>query len=305
MDPAHVPAGSIVVGIDGSPSSDKALTWAIEQAALERRALTIVHSLEPLPITETGGMYAMSGIDYGRLMEDGRAAAQALLAAATARALELDPDLTVHEVLGHVDPRITLESLGESAAMIVLGSRGRGPVSSLLLGSVGVAVSKRAACPVVVHRPRSTDASTHGILVGVDGTTDSVPAIDFAYRMASWRVLPLTVLHCYWDGTPVAPLPGTEMPDDSSEQAVVAESLAGMQEKFPEVEVRVRLVRGFSDQHLMAASPTCDLLVVGHHPVSAMTDLVRGSVAPAVVEQAHCPVAVVPSPRSLSGHDGA
>ena len=89
--------------------------------------------------------------------------------------------------------------------MIVVGSRGRGPVTSLLLGSVSVAVSKHASCPVVVQRPTPTDTTRHGILVGVDGTESSLPAIEFAYRMASSRELSLTVLHCYWDRSTVSP----------------------------------------------------------------------------------------------------
>jgi nucleotide-binding universal stress UspA family protein len=303
MDSAHVPAGSIVVGVDGSPSSDQALSWAIEQAALEQRPLTVVNSVEPPALPGVGGMYLTSGIDYPRLIEDSRAAGRALLTAASARAVALHPDLDVYQVLDQADPRNTLHALGETASMIVLGSRGRGPVASLLLGSVSVSVSKHATCPVVVHRPSPTDTPKHGVLVGVDGTADSLPAIDLAYRLASWRALPLTVLHCYWEAAPLHS--GQVEPDNSSEQALVAESLAGMQEKFPEVEVQVRLVRGFADQHLVKASTDCDLLVIGHHPIAALNDLVYGSVAPTVVEHAHCPVAVVPSPRSSAGREKA
>src|SRR6478736_648774 len=77
--------------------------------------------------------------------------------------------------------------------MVVLGSRGRGRVSSLLLGSVGVAVVGHATCPVVVRRP-ARDRVRRGVLVGTDLTDDSRPALEFAYGLASVRHLTLTVL---------------------------------------------------------------------------------------------------------------
>jgi nucleotide-binding universal stress UspA family protein len=295
MDSAQVPAGTIVVGIDGSPSSDEAFAWAVDQAALEQRPLTIVHTAEPMSVAGGGFMVPAVGIDYAVLMEESRAAARELLSSSTAQALASHPGLVVHEVLTDSDTRSTLLDLGRAAAMIVVGSRGRGPVASLLLGSISVSVSKHASCPVVVHRPTSTDNPRYGVLVGVDGTETSLPAIDFAYRMASWRRLPLTVLHSYLDPSLVAPRqtePGT--PEASSEQALVAESLAGMQEKFPDVQVQVRLSRGFADQHLILASRSYDLLVIGHHPLTALEDIVHRSVAPTVVEHAHGPVVVVP-----------
>jgi nucleotide-binding universal stress UspA family protein len=295
MDSAHVPAGSIVIGIDGSPTSEAALSWAADQAALEKRQLTIVHAVEPMGFPSAGVVVGSTGVDYGRLLYDTREAARAVLTSASARALDAHPQLAVQEVLKYSDPRSALLGLGETAAMIVIGSRGRGPVSSLLLGSVSVSVSKHAGCPVVVHRPALAETPRSGILVGVDGSDCSLPAIEFAYRMASWRGLPLSVLHCFWAPSPSCAPHGAGVPDLAGEEALVAESLAGMQEKFPEVKVQLLLDRGFADQRLISATSDYDLLVVGHHPIPLLNDLVYGSVAPTVVEHAHGAVAVVPS----------
>jgi nucleotide-binding universal stress UspA family protein len=296
MDSGQVPAGSIVVGIDGSPSSDLAFSWAFEQAALEQRPLTIVHTQEPLGFPGAGFMVPASGIDCAQLMGEANLAARALLSNSTAQAHENHPQLVVHQVLSHSDPRSTLLDLGKAASMIVVGSRGRGPIASVLLGSVSVSVSKHAVCPVVVHRPTPTDMVRHGILLGVDGTESSMPAIEFAFRMASWRGLPLTVLHCYWDADLVAPPgAGARTPDSSSEQTLVAEALAGMAEKFPDVDVHVRLTHGFADMHLITDSYSYDLLVIGHRLVPVLDDIVHRSIAPIVVEHAHGPVAVVPA----------
>jgi len=293
VDAKQVPAGTIVVGIDGSPSSAAALAWATEQAALEHRQLTLVHTVQPVTFPSAGATVGGTGPGWARIVDAAREGARAVLSGATTTALDRHPQLTVNVVLQHSDPRSTLLSLGETAAMVVIGSRGRGPVASLLLGSVSVSVSKHAACPVVVHRPGPAGGPRSGILVGADGSERSLPAIDFAFRVASWRSLTLTVLHCYWESTPLAPAMAET---DGSAEALVAESLAGMREKYPEVEVQVRLARGFADQHLIAASNDHDLVVVGHHPISVLNDIVYGSVAPQVVEHAAGAVAVVPSP---------
>lgn len=295
MDTSQVPAGSIVVGIDGSPWSDGALDWATDQAALEQRSLTIVHAI-PSMGTQSMGLYASGGLDFVGFLDDARAAAQKLLTEAVSHARGRSPELVVHDVLSVSDPRNVLLDLGERAAMIVVGSRGRGPVTSLLLGSVSVSVSKHAACPVVVQRPSEPSRPTHRIVVGVDGSETSLAAIEFAYRMASFRKSALTVLHCYWAASPVAPSPGDgPSPDLETDRALVSESLAGMAEEFPEVEVAVHLVSGFAEHRLVAASPDYDLVVVGHHRLNLLNDLVYSSVAPAVLENADGVVAVVPS----------
>lgn len=289
METPLAPAGSIVVGIDGSPPSDSALDWAMDQAALERRALTLVHTVEPLRYPGSG-MYAAGGVDYALLVESVKTAGNELLDAAEARALAAHPGLSVHRLLTYTDPRSTFLELAKDAAMIVLGSRGRGPITSLLLGSVSVSVSKHATCPVVVRRPADPSGDALGMLVGVDGTKDSLPAVDFAYRTASFRKMPLTVLHCYGYSPDLI-----DVPDLGNERLMVSESIVGMAEKYPDVEVQVRVTRGPAEKHLVNASRNYDLLVIGHHPITPLADLVYGSVAPIVVERAHGTVVIVPS----------
>ena len=295
MDSAHVPAGTIVVGIDGSPDADRALDWGSTQAALERRPLTLLHAVQASGFPASGTFVA-AGMDYGHLLGVLREAGQGLLADARARALAQEPGLEVLEVLSSSDARNELLSLSHRASLVVVGSRGRGPVSSLLLGSVSVSVSKHASCPVVVCRPAPTADGEpgQGIVVGVDGTERCLPAIDFAFRMAALRRSPLTVLHSYWDARSVAhvdPSPG----DVEDLRALLSESISGMAEKFPDVVVDLRLRHGFADRNLVDASRDHALLVLAHRPLSPLDDLVYGSVAAAVVEHARCPVAVVPA----------
>lgn len=302
MDTSRPPAGSIVVGIDGSPWSEGALDWAVEQGHLEQRPVVLAHAVSSMG-SQGMGIYATSGLEVARLLDIARADGQVLVDDASARVHHLHPELEVHEVMAVTDARNLLLELGEQAAMVVVGSRGRGPVASLLLGSVSVSVSKHATCPVIVWRTGGPEPAAHRTLVGVDGSADSLPAIEFAFRTASFRRSGLSVLHCCWPSGPVtASLDAAAWPDLGAESALVSESLAGMAEKFPDVEVTVRVVPGFADQQLVAASVDHDLVVVGHRRISRLDDLLHDSLAPAVLEHATGSIAVVPSAgRSLVG----
>lgn len=286
METTVIPAGTIVVGLDGSPSAERALEWAVDQALRESRQLTLAHGVDP-----SGSVWVdPAGIDHRAVLEALHDDAKAVLGHAREQIAHRAPDLVVHEVVQLSDARVTLLELSERAAMVVVGSRGRGPIKSLLLGSVSLAVSREARCPVVVVRPGHPGVVRNGVLVGADGTDRSVPTLEFAYRQASLHQLPLTIMHCFWDARP-----GTEEePVASDARLVLAESLAGLGEKFPDVQARTELVRGMADERLVRASQRMDLVVVGAHHGGTLTTLLYGSIANAVLEHATCPVAIVP-----------
>ncbi|MEO5854181.1 MAG: universal stress protein [Nocardioides sp.] len=291
-----VPAGSIVVGIDGSSSSHRALSWAVDQAVAEHRALTVVHAT---------GALVPPWIDQA--MADPYAAREAMLTAAGEVLGEARREaerwaagrIEVHGVLRMSDARELLEELSEDAAMLVLGSHGRGPVRSALLGSVGVSLVRRAACPVVIHRPGHLGAVRNGVLVGVEGTARSMTALDFAFRLAAQRDLPLTVLHCFWDveaATTPAHLVGDRSDQLVEQRLLLAETISGMTELYPQVRVRTELARGLPDRSLVLMGQRMDVLVVGASRGEHQSALTFGSVATSVVEHATCAVAVVPEP---------
>lgn len=137
------------------------------------------------------------------------------------------------------------------------------------------------------------------MLVGVDGTEDSLPAIEFAYQTASFRSLSLTAMHVFWDVTHLSS-DGEQISDGEpgldDKRLLLTESVAGMREKFPDVEDRLVLVRGFRDQELVRASHDMDLVVVGSRRRGFFESLSHGSVAPTVIENAACDAVVVPIP---------
>ena len=289
-----VPAGTVVVGIDGSESSDQALGWAVQQAVLEHRALTVVYSAH-LSMGGNALWLGQPGVDVAGLIEDVRVAGHGMLDNARTRAHRDAPDLVIHLVLSTVDPRQALLDLATRAAMVVVGSRGRGPLASVLLGSVSVAVAKRAPCPVVVVRHGKGTPPRGGVVVDVDGTEQSRAAIEYAYRTASFRSLPLTALRVVWDPAHLGDdehVVADSEPGLDADRLLLAESTAGMREKFPDVQDRLELVRGLREHQLVRASRDADLLVVGSHRQGVVDDFLFGSVA-TVVEHAACDVAVV------------
>jgi nucleotide-binding universal stress UspA family protein len=270
--------GSILVAVDGSAHADRAAGWAAEQALLDQHPLVVV-------------------------TVDDRATEVADVVASRLR--RAHPLLGARSLTVPGDPRHALLELSSNADLLVVGSRGRGALKSLLLGSVSAAVSAGATCPVVVCRPRSGGGPQRGVLVGADGTTESVPVIEFAYRQAALWNMPLTVLHCFWDAVAaVAQYRETrgevvEAPDLEDLRATVSESLVGLAEQYPDVPVTVTLKHGLVDEALGSPQDGWDLVVVGRHPMTTLSRVLTGSIATTVVERAHTTVAVVPeAPRS-------
>ena len=181
------------------------------------------------------------------------------------------PALEVREVLEFVDPRSLLLEQSKEAAMVVLGSRGRGPVRSMLLGSVAVAVARHASCPVVIHRPMKPGRVRRGILVADDGTVQSRPVLEFAYRQAELTKLPLTVMHCFWDIQSVTTVSysGAGV-DRDTERLELAETVAGLAEEHPDVEVNEVVQHGLPETKVALASDEMDLVVVGAHQGSRL-----------------------------------
>ena len=307
MNTTPVPPGTIVVGVDRSDGSDRAVAWAAEQASLEGRALTIAHGVG-LGAIAWAGTYGPDSANLLTAMQD---EGQDVVDSAVARVAETFPELEVRTSLALVDPRLALVELAEEAAMLVVGSRGRGPVESLVLGSVSLFLTQRAPCPVVVLRSHAGEDPRRGVLVGVDDGGHSGSALEFAYLQSSARALPLTVMHCFravGDGQEQGPFP-YDAPGLEEQRLILDETVAGMAEKYPDVHVTLTLAGGSVHDLLVEASEAMDLVVVGNHPrLTLIGLLVDPHVDRAVAARAPCAVAVVPetaAPAGPGSHRGA
>jgi len=295
MENVQVPPGSVVVGVDGSPASDRAVLWGAAQAALELRALVLVSACRPSVATTWMGA---PGYNPGALMTVLEDSAREQLVDAAAVVHTLDPSVEVYRVFDRRDPRDSLLNLSRNASVLVLGTRGHGPMASLLLGSVSLSVSQHASCPVVVVRDDG-DRGHDGIVVGCDGTVRSDAAVGFAFRQASLTSSPLTVVHAFWSEQDEGYPSTARRYDDADEEdmgLLVAEAIAGPKADYPDVKVSFHVERGVPDTVLLHACEIADLVVVGSHPTHALYDLLAGEVSRSVLGRAHCPVAVVPDP---------
>jgi len=288
--------GTVVVGVAESVFKGWALRWAAEQARLEGRNLTLVNASGPVSgAWREHGMEALPG-SSAILREHG----EELLARARAVVEKAAPGLTVNEVFEITDPSTLLIQLSSTAHLLVLGSRGRGPVRSHLLGSVGLAVVHHAACPVVVHRPGDHPGYVHrGVVVAAEATEDSRPVLAFAFREASLRGLPLKVVHYVYDvrsALVAAPMTANLSENTEAHALALAESLAGFREDYPEVHLTVETHPGLlPEQGLIRLSRDADLIVLGTHQRSLVGRILSGSVSQSVLEHACGPVAVVPT----------
>jgi nucleotide-binding universal stress UspA family protein len=278
---------AVVVGVDGSSASRTALDWAVDEAALLGAPLELVHA-SPMPLR---GPTVES--PYGSVGEDD------VLAAAVERAHVIAPHLRVRTSGGHGSPSPMLVDASRGAALVVVGSRGRGALRSAMLGSTSVDVAAHAHCPVVVVRELPVPHHDRpGVVVGFDGSELGVAAIAEGFREADARSLPLTVVHAWfldYAATSFAVVDGVEPRRQLAEEERVhaLEVLAGWGEKYPDVRVNLHVVQAHPVQALVEHSRGAELVVVGSRGRGGFAGLLLGSVSQGVLHHAHCPVMVV------------
>lgn len=137
---------TVVVGVDGSEASKRAIAYAAAEASRRDLPLTAVYAWMP-PLTP--------GLEYlwsEELVESQRTAAEEAIAIGTAGLTGRYPDLELRREIVQAPPVTALVQAAEGAELLVVGSRGRGGISRLLLGSVSHGVLQALPCPTVVTR---------------------------------------------------------------------------------------------------------------------------------------------------------
>jgi nucleotide-binding universal stress UspA family protein len=143
--------GPVVVGVDGSPSSQSAAGFAFEEAAMRDVPLTVVSSWwEPAPEDVTAAADG-SVLDIAAM----RTRALKRVTPVTSQWREKYPEVSCTIADSMRTPRAVLYAAAQTAGLLVVGARGLGGISGLLLGSVSQAVLEQAPCPVAVLRQDS------------------------------------------------------------------------------------------------------------------------------------------------------
>lgn len=285
-------AGRVVVGYDGSDSSTRAAQWAAGEAGVRGRGLTLVHAILP-PVT-TGGLGVGLPPSLDLIDEMERHAKEQMDAFGATLT-----GVAVLSVVSVGSPSAVMLEASEAADLVVVGSRGRGGFTGLLLGSVGAQVAAHAACPVAVIRQLAPDGAGT-VVVGIDGSPAAEAALAFAFDEASHHGWSITAVHA-WDvpaydllivpNGPV-PVPLTDVADD--EVRLTAEVLAGFRDDYPDVDVEEHLVRSPAVQALINASTDAAMIVVGTHGHGPAMGALLGSVSNGLLHKATVPVVVVP-----------
>ncbi|WP_433754546.1 universal stress protein [Nocardia sp. CA-135398] len=281
----------IIAAVDGSASSYHAVAWAAVDAVLHRCPLRILTSVA---MPDFGPDKALSEADVEWLRRDGeRIVAEAARVAHQATPGE-ELDLATEVIFASITPTLLLRSA--QARMLVVGSRGVGAFQRGLLGSVSTALTHHAHCPVaVVHGNSALDpvSVSKPVLVGVDGSENSVPAIELAFEEASRRKVGLTALHTWSDASGIdLPHSGWEAARES-EQTLLAENMAGYRDRYPDVPVIRILKLDRPVRALLEESANAQLLVVGSHGRGGFASMLLGSTSNALLHTVECPMIVV------------
>lgn len=285
-------AMGIVVGIDDSPGARLAVQWAAREAELRNIPLTLVYAFSPevstwLRTPLPAGVLRWQQ-DHGRRLIEGALQAVEEVTAAGG------PAGVNTEVLAS-GAALTLIEKSKQAELVVLGAQGSGRWPGRLLGSVSSALLRHAHCPVaIVHEedPSIFAASQSPVVVGIDGSPASEAGTAIAFDEASRRRVGLVALHA-WSDLDVSEWPGIDWPaTQSMAEEVLAERLAGWQERYPDVQVTRVVAQAQPARRLVEASKEAQLVVVGSTGRGGFAGMLVGSVGETVAQLAEVPVIV-------------
>ncbi|WP_092627207.1 universal stress protein [Actinopolyspora mzabensis] len=276
--------GRIVVGTDGSDSAVRAALWAADEARRRSAVLRLVHG------------YAMPAKGYPRFLVPMRALRNGLRAQArtalhttseTVRAAV--PAIEIETRIVEAPPAVALLRESHGSLLTVVGSRGLGGFSGMLVGSVAMALVGHSSVPTVVVRDEDSRDPAHRslpVVVGVDGSPASSAAVAFAFQEAAARGVALTAVHV-GKGDHASPS------ETESDRALLSERTAGWQEDCPDVPLEQLVVTGHVVRTLLEVASRAQLLVVGNRGTGGFHGMLLGSTSRSLVVHAPCPLAVV------------
>lgn len=275
--------GHVVVGVDNSPRGMSVARWAIEVAARNALPFTLVHCCDiddPHPL--------------GELLE------------IAVRLRRLYPGVAVHQRIVNGEPTGLLAALSQVAAVVVVGAAGEDAMDPA--GSVPLRLVAQAASPVAVV---GTGGSATGfITVGVDGSPESMHALEIAASQAERCDAPLQVLMAWLDVMLDQQGHALLMVTDWNAEATrwrerLDLMLVAVRARHPELDVTGELVHDRPVRALLERAPSSRLLVVGRRGHGTVHSMALGSTSQALLVAADCPVLVVPaSPISASPASG-
>ena len=299
----------IVVGVDGSTGARAALAWALTEAARRGAELEVVTAF-PVDFYWADPFL----LDTGRIdaiRSDTEARARAAVEAVRAELAPAVEDVGVAVLVVAGAPAAHLVQRSQGAALLVVGSRGRGGLRSTVAGSVALHCSAHAGCPVVVVHPAAPAAGEPArVVIGLDDSDAARAALLAAVAQAAstGAAVDAVLVHeapDHWSDVYAGMTPPL---GETAEQAlergerIVAETLP---EATDRDVVRLRAVEGHPGPVLVREAEGARLLVVGSRSRNELQGLALGSAALHCVMHAPCPVMVVRRRPASSPGGGA
>ena len=298
----------ILLALDGSPSADRARALLTSLAWPEGSIVRIVAALDVSPALWGGPWIPAIPVDADLMEEEAVAELTRVVQEAreplVAAGLQVEAEL----LRGRPSAAIVEDAKLWGPDLIVVGSRGHGPVETAVLGSVSAAIVDHAACPVLVAR--GDHASR--VILAEDGSPAGIAARDVVAAWPAFDAIPVFVVGVVDVAAPwrsgIAPTMFAAAMDVYTDMLTTARTTHRDIVASTEAHLRAagRTVTGElregdpADQLRRAATdPGGDLIVVGSRGYVGVTRLVMGSVAHAVLTHAHCSVLVV-----KQAHDG-
>lgn len=275
----------IVVGFNGSDGSEAALTWALQRAGTHKLPVSIIYAVDD--------RWMSPDFQYHELI---RQSGMEMLQKAQASAAEQAPGVKVDIQLRHGSGGSVLREVSKEASIVVVGEHDRhwmdgGPLTDRALQIVSASEIPAAVIPL------KRGSGDRGVVVGVDGSEESLQAVAFAAAEADRGGDDLTVLLAFrrparWieSQLPKSGLAETILEED---RIVLAESVAGLGDKYPDLVVHQKLESDTEPaKALVEAAKDARLLVIGSRGRGGFTRMVLGSTAHAVLLNLPCPTIV-------------
>ncbi len=283
---------SIIVGLDGSPGSNAALAWAVDQT--KRFGLITPVATWLLPWWASG--VGAPGVYAPPPTEELQAQAVATLEEQVA---DVDPEKLLPPIVTHGRPGKVLVDVAQPGDLLVVGTRGRGAIADTLLGSVSTYVASHARCPVAIVPSHSSEVEAPArVVVGADGSDTARNALDWAIENTDDDIV-IDVVHA-WSLMPISGFETTptlieQLRDGAEALAATIVADAIERHQLPAGRISGRAEAGDARNVLRNASEGAQLLVVGAMGHRGVAHLLLGSVATALVHQPALPIVVVPN----------
>lgn len=280
------PGPRVVVGVDGAKDGLLALAWAMQYAADRDGSVHVVYVVDttrPQAPADRVALYVDAEVLDEAAGEFDRLGYTCL-------------DRTFD--LRHGAPAEVLLEIARASGLLVIGRRGRGGFAELIVGSVSQKCAALGASVVIVPDHWSPDRKADRVVVGLDGSEYCQQALDFGFDAAARLGCQLRAVHAI-DVPPS--VPRTDLwsdPDGPPEWAddadrLLTETLAGWQQKYPNVPVEAAAIPGHPVEVLCTESHDADLIVVGGLGRTRFTQLRMGSVSRGLLHHTTCPVAII------------